>query len=182
MKQENGQGRTAECDFFSEAASSIHAAEPETLGNRPRFGRGFTLLELMIAVAIVGLLASMAVPNYSRAIDSARVTRAIGDIRSLERSIMAYEVSNGQVPQDLMVICSTEKLDPWGTPYKYLSFEGASKGQMRKDRFLVPLNSTYDLYSCGKDKLTALPITAKHSHDDVIRASDGGYIGLASNY
>jgi len=46
----------------------------------------------------------------------------------------------------------------------------------------VPLNSTYDLYSKGKDGASASPLTAKASADDVIRANDGGYIGLASGY
>ena len=49
-------------------------------------------------------------------------------------------------------------------------------------RFLVPLNSDYDLYSMGKDGVSSPPITAKPSQDDVIRASNGSYVGLASNF
>jgi general secretion pathway protein G len=52
----------------------------------------------------------------------------------------------------------------------------------RKDRFLVPINSTYDLYSMGADGKSVLPLTAKHSHDDIIRANDGTYIGVAELY
>jgi general secretion pathway protein G len=59
---------------------------------------------------------------------------------------------------------------------------GGIAGQARKDRFLVPINSTYDLYSMGPDGRTALPLTASASRDDVIRANDGSYIGLASGY
>ena len=47
---------------------------------------------------------------------------------------------------------------------------------------LVPLNSTYDLYSKGKDGASASALNAHASGDDVIRANDGGYIGLASGY
>jgi general secretion pathway protein G len=44
------------------------------------------------------------------------------------------------------------------------------------------LNSTYDLYSKRKDGQSSSPLTAKASRDDIIRANDGGYIGLASAY
>jgi len=66
-----------------------------------------------------------------------------------------------------------------------LSFAAAGpgwKGKARKDKFLVPLNSTYDLYSKGKDGQSKLPLTAKASKDDIIRASDGAFIGLASEF
>jgi len=52
----------------------------------------------------------------------------------------------------------------------------------RKDRFLVPLNSDYDLYSEGKDGESMAPLSAPQSQDDVVRANDGAYIGLASQY
>ncbi len=52
----------------------------------------------------------------------------------------------------------------------------------RKDRFLHPINSDYDLYSMGKDGRTTEALTAKMSHDDIIRANDGGFVGLASQF
>jgi general secretion pathway protein G len=57
-----------------------------------------------------------------------------------------------------------------------------SIGGARKDRFLVPINSDFDLYSMGVDGESVGPLTAKKSHDDIIRANDGGYYGLASNF
>ena len=60
--------------------------------------------------------------------------------------------------------------------------ENGSRGRPRKDRFLHPINSDYDLYSMGKDGESVEPLTAQKSHDDVIRASDGGYYGLAKNF
>jgi general secretion pathway protein G len=51
----------------------------------------------------------------------------------------------------------------------------------RRDRFLVPLNSTFDLYSTGPDGSTVPPLSGPGS-DDIIRANDGGYIGLASKF
>ena len=55
-------------------------------------------------------------------------------------------------------------------------------GQARKDRFLVPLNSDFDLYSLGKDKSSAAPLNAKASRDDILRALDGGFIGVAAKF
>lgn len=54
--------------------------------------------------------------------------------------------------------------------------------QPRKDRFLHPINSDYDLYSMGKDGESVEPLTAKKSHDDVIRANDGSFVGLAVEF
>ncbi|NOS79612.1 MAG: prepilin-type cleavage/methylation domain-containing protein, partial [Nitrospira sp.] len=55
-------------------------------------------------------------------------------------------------------------------------------GGARKDRFLVPINSDFDIYSMGRDGQTVAPLTAPKSHDDIIRASDGGFYGLAAYF
>jgi general secretion pathway protein G len=74
-------------------------------------------------------------------------------------------------------------MDPWGNPYQYLNLTGgAPPGQARKDKFLVPINSTFDLYSMGPDGESQPPLTAEASRDDIIRANDGGYLGRASEY
>jgi general secretion pathway protein G len=57
-----------------------------------------------------------------------------------------------------------------------------NQGQARKDRRLVPINADFDLYSVGKDGKSASPLTAQSSQDDIIRANNGGFIGLASTY
>jgi general secretion pathway protein G len=53
--------------------------------------QGFTIIELMIAMAIVGALAGLAIPNYLGFLDKARVARAIAEIRYIERVIDSYE-------------------------------------------------------------------------------------------
>lgn len=58
----------------------------------------------------------------------------------------------------------------------------ASRGTPRKDRFLHPINSDYDLYSMGKDGESVEPLTARKSHDDIIRANDGSFVGLAVEF
>ena len=72
--------------------------------------------------------------------------------------------------------------DPWGRPYVYLRIAGARRAQVRKDADLAPINTDFDLYSMGADGETAAPLDAEKSRDDVVRADDGNYIGLAINY
>lgn len=52
----------------------------------------------------------------------------------------------------------------------------------RKDRFLVPINSDYDLYSVGPDGQSRPPLNAAASRDDIIRAADGAFYGLAEKF
>jgi general secretion pathway protein G len=145
--------------------------------------RGFTLIELLIAMAIILTIAAIAVPNLIAAMDLAGVVRAVGDINTIEEEITLYDIIYNQLPDDLSQIGYGNYLDPWRTPYEYLNHSTMKgNGKARKDRFLVPLNSDYDLYSDGKDRQSVSPITAKASQDDIIRASDGSYTGLASQF
>lgn len=140
---------------------------------------GFTLVELIAVVTIIGTLASLAVPAGREAVDRARVARAIGDIKVLSTNLDSQD----SLP-DQLAFFGPVQLDPWGNPYLYNKFppdRRVPRGA-RRDRFLVPLNTTYDLYSMGRDGDTAPPLTAQKSLDDIIRANDGGFIGLASRY
>lgn len=146
---------------------------------------GFTLLELLVVVVILGVLSTMGLTAYRAQIAKAQNTKAIADLRFLEREILAYQAHSGRLPQDLETVGRDRMIDPWGSPYQYLNFEtigNKGKGKMRKDRFLVPLNTDFDLYSMGPDGRSVPPLTAKHSHDDLIRANNGVYIGPAANY
>ena len=72
-------------------------------------------------------------------------------------------------------------LDPWGRPYEYLNIT-LSPSLARKDLALHPINSDFALYSKGKDGASQPPLTAATSRDDIVRANDGQFIGLASTY
>jgi general secretion pathway protein G len=144
---------------------------------------GFSLLELMFTIAIAGVLTAVAVPGYGAYIERTRTSTAIADIGEIHLRIQRFVVNDGNPPPDLVAIGMDGKLDPWGNAYVYLSFEGlVGTGQMRKDKNLVPVNTQYDLYSVGQDGDSVPPFTAKKSHDDIVLANDGGYIGRAEDY
>lgn len=143
---------------------------------------GWTLVELMIVLAIIATLAAIAIPLYADVTERARVARAIAEVRILDSEIAAFEGVNRRLPTSLAEIGRGTLKDPWGNPYQYLEFAVGPAGQIRKDHALHPLNSTYDLYSKGKDGQSQPPLTAITSRDDIIRANDGGYVGPASGY
>ncbi|MDP2325613.1 MAG: prepilin-type N-terminal cleavage/methylation domain-containing protein [Gammaproteobacteria bacterium] len=152
---------------------------------------GFSLLELMIVMAIGALIAMLAVPAYTQYMDRARVASAIADVHRIDIAIERFRTQNGSLPDDLGEIGRDDMLDPWGVPYRYLAIapfvvkgkvKGSVLGKARKDRNLVPINSDYDLYSLGKDGESRPPLAPKVSHDDIVRAGNGGYVGLAENY
>jgi general secretion pathway protein G len=144
---------------------------------------GFTLVELLIVVAIIFTVSAIAVPNLLAAVTQAKIARAVGDIHTIGMAIQAYDVSNNQYPDTLADVGYGTTVDPWGNPYEYLNFADVKgKGKMRKDRFLVPINTYFDLYSMGPDGQSVSPLTAKQSQDDIIWANDGGYVGPASNF
>lgn len=145
--------------------------------------KGFTLIEVMIAMVIIGALSSIAIPAYNAYRDRAKVGKAIAEINILEGEILAFWVGNDALPNDLADINRGGFLDPWGRPYQYqevVSPEGKKKA--RSDHFDHPINSDYDLYSSGADGKSIGPLTANPSWDDIIRARDGKYIGLASGF
>jgi hypothetical protein len=87
-----------------------------------------------------------------------------------------------RLPNNLFEIGRATLLDSWGRPYEHLNFSLGTLGQQRKDLALVPINTDFDLYSKGKDGASQPPLTASASRDDIVRANDGQFIGLASNY
>jgi len=261
------QLRQLRADLHGHGPSPSRAAdEPCSSGYSARLDHtdGFTLIEVMMIVAIIGALAGIAIPNYLAYLEKVRVVRAIAEISALSKEIDGYFYTNDDTyPDSLAAIGRDQLLDPWGNPYQYLKIAGATNGgghaavseqeplrtfwswllpaaayaagghsgqgsgngsagggsgggassgqggsgnqstgqgggagggggeshgggsvvgRARKDRFLVPINSDYDLYSKGKDGDSHPPLGAHSSRDDVIRANDGGFIGLASSF
>jgi len=104
--------------------------------------RGFTLLEVMVVVAILGILAALVVPSIISRPDDARIVAAKQDIASLMQALKLYRLDNQRYPsteQGLQALVArpttnpaaanwkaggyVERLpkDPWGNPYQYLN-------------------------------------------------------------
>ena len=146
------------------------------------------MIEVMIVVAITGVLASISIPNFIKYREKARIEVAITEMRFIEKDIMNFAAEFGDLPDDLSEIGvgNVLILDPWGRPYNYLRLQGGTtkgkKGKARKDHSLVPINSDFDLYSVGRNGKSTPALTSVWSQDDLVRANNGGYIGLVSNY
>lgn len=146
---------------------------------------GFTLAELALALAALAILAALAVPMYASWSERSKRSQAATTIRSVSNELKAFELLNERFPASLAEMGETALRDPWGSPYQYLVLRGAPpavRGRARKDKNLVPINSDFDLYSVGPDGESLPPLTAKKSQDDIVRAQDGAFVGLASEY
>jgi general secretion pathway protein G len=150
---------------------------------RKRINRGFTLIEIVLIVAILTIVAQAALASYYEYAERARVSQAIDDIALLSTAINQYQKNTGIFPTDLGVIGYAGKIDPWGHPYVYLNLTSKdTQDTLRRDHNSRPVNSDFDLYSLGKDGVSKKQITSRDSSDDVIRAHDGAFINLASQY
>lgn len=119
--------------------------------------KGFTLLELMVVIVILGILASLVVPNLMGNLDKANLQKAVQDINALETSITMYKMDNYNYPtteQGLEALTSETTVeplpkkfpengyvkrlpqDPWGNDYLLLN-----PGE----------NGKYDIFSAGPD-------------------------------
>jgi general secretion pathway protein G len=119
--------------------------------------RGFTLIEIMVVVIIIGLLAAVIVPQVIDKVDQARITKARSDIQGLETALQMYRLDNSKYPttdqglQALMTQPTDPSIrhwrvggylqriskDPWGAEYQY-----QAPGTHGKE---------YDLYTLGAD-------------------------------
>ena len=122
---------------------------------QPALARGFTLIELMVVLVIIGVLAALIVPNVLDRTDDARATAARTDINNLMQALKLYKLDNqrfpsaeqglealvkkptaGAVPPNWRSYLSKLPADPWGRPYQYI-FPGV-KGEI-------------DIFSLGAD-------------------------------
>lgn len=118
--------------------------------------RGFTLLELLVVILIIGLLTGIVGPRFLGQIGRSEVTAAKAQLDAIDKALQAYRIDMGAFPttseglQALVAAAPQEPrwrgpylkgavpLDPWGSPYQY-----RSPGQQGRD---------FELMSLGKDR------------------------------
>lgn len=160
----------------------MHCRQPHRQGaSFRRRSAGLTLIELMLIVAALGVLLVLAMSVYPNYRERLRVDQAKREIAIIAMHIKGFHLDEGNYPVSLATIGQALS-DPWGNPYRYTDLTGPGNGAARKDRRLNPLNSDFDLFSMGKDGAFKPQISNQESLDDVIRASDGAFVDLASKY
>ncbi|MBI6921208.1 type II secretion system major pseudopilin GspG [Pseudomonas monteilii] len=124
-----------------------------------RAQRGFTLIEIMVVVIILGVLGALVLPNVMSRPDHAKLTAARTDIQSIATALEIYRLDNGRYPTTVQGLealvrrptlaplprqwsaqgyLKRQAMDPWGAPYQYAN-PGTRSGQ------------GYDLFSLGAD-------------------------------
>ena len=146
-----------------------------------RLLRHVTKRDLVAVAAAALVVCSFAVPAFNGYVERGRVARAVSDIGTLSLQLHRFQRESNRLPANLAE-AGLGGDDPWGRPYVYVRAAGTSQSRLRKNAELAPLNSDFDLYSLGADGVSALALPAAPARDDVVRANDGAFIGLAVNY
>lgn len=141
---------------------------------------GFSLVELVVILVIIGVLMVITIPTWSYMVTNSKVSRAQADIRTLEKDITAYLIDKGTLPPSLNAIGRGDLHDPWNRPYQYVNIK--ISGNAYEDEYGEDLNVDFDVYSAGQDGNSTQSLADASCQDDVIRAGDGGYVGVGKNF
>lgn len=145
--------------------------------------RGFTLIELLGVMAIAAILAAIAVPSFKSVMDKKDLSKVIEDLNTIATAVEQKYYSQDSYPNSLTELGLDGMKDPWGNAYHYVNLKDpANLGLARKDVLLNQVNSDFDLYSAGKDGVTATNFNDNNSEDDIVRAKSGNYFGRVIDY
>ena len=79
-----------------------------TKQNSVNSNKGFTLVEIMIVVAIIGLLAAIAIPNFVKAREASQKSACISNLKQIEGAIAVYAMENGKATADTVILDATD--------------------------------------------------------------------------
>jgi len=144
------------------------------------------MIELIMVMAILGVLATMAYSTLGEIRNNTRNARGVSEIRNIEKDIFAYASEKGTYPPNLAAIGKANELDPWGNPYVYelAPPDGSITNPINRSFGGKLINTDFDLYSLGVDG-TPDPnglLTTPEGANDIIRGKEGSYADLAKRY
>lgn len=120
--------------------------------------RGFTLIEIMVVVVIIGLLTAVVTVTVTSRVDDARISKAKQDIRALETALTLYRLDNSRFPtteQGLAALREKPTIEPIPSGWKEGGYvDRVNKDPWKNDYIYVSpgQNGPYDLYTLGADK------------------------------
>ncbi len=130
---------------------------------KQRLSAGFSLIELLIVIAIMGVLASIIAPEMFGEVDSSSRKAAVAQMKLLETALDTYRLDTGNYPKSLQELIKSDQknwdgpylpkevpTDPWGNPYVYTAPGAGGKA--------------FDLLSYGKDGVAG----GTDSNEDIV--------------
>lgn len=132
---------------------------------------GYSLIEIMITVAILAIISAIAIPAYQGYVAEARIGTAITDIRQAEL-ILNDRFLDDDPPASLADV-DIDLVDPWGNDYRYQTPATRKFHSKAGESNGAPLN--YDLASDGPDETA-------NTADDIVRGCNGNFVGEAANH
>ena len=168
--------------MWERCAALDHSPVPRIRAGIPLALRRIDPSGIDVCGGVIAVLTTLAMGQFSKYIDRSKSEAAKAEIAIMSVEMERYRNRNDNaLPDSLADIGRGAFLDPWQRPYHYTKLQGVKgKGSARKDHKLNPINSDFDLFSAGKNGVYKPQISQKDSLDDIIRARDGSFIGLAS--
>ena len=119
---------------------------------------------------------------YSGYVARSKSKQAAIQISMMSTNIVNFYNDTRAYPDDLAAVGMAAMVDPWKRPYEYYNIDANGKGGARKDHALNPINTDFDLFSPGPDGQSKSQISQKSSVDDILRASNGRFVGIAAEF